>query len=325
MSHLTTEQRYTISVMFAQGESQKNIAETIGKNKSVISREISRNRDLRSREYRFDLAVKKAKARQENKEKSIRFSIEMKVRVENLLRLDYSPEQVKGFCEVEGLACVSHERIYQHIWEDKKKGGDLYEHLRRKGRKYRKRGNKKDTRGIIKDRVGIEKRPAIVDDKIRFGDFEADTIIGKNHKGAIVTVSDRVSGVFKMKKVKYRTAELVEAALIELLTPWKPFLKTITFDNGKEFANHKKIAKALDINAFFARPYHSWERGANENLNGLVRQYIPKKTDFESITDDYVLEVQGIINNRPRKRLEYKNPIFAMKELLKIEKVAFIT
>lgn len=325
MSHLTTEQRYTISMMLAKGESQTKIATTIEKDKSVVSREISRNRDQRSGEYRFELAVKKAKKRQKEKTKHVRFTTEMQVRVENLLRLDYSPEQVEGFCKTEDVDCVSPERIYQHIWENKKKGGDLYEHLRRKGRKYRKRGNRKDSRGILKDRIGIEERPAIVEDKTRFGDFEVDTIIGKNHKGAIVTANDRASGIFKMKKVENRTAELVEAALIELLEPWKPYLKTITADNGKEFANHTNIAKALGVDFFFARPYHSWERGANENLNGLVRQYIPKKTDFETITDDYVLEVQNIINNRPRKRLKFKNPIFAMRELLKNQKVAFVT
>jgi transposase, IS30 family len=165
---------------------------------------------------------------------------------------------------------VSPERIYQYIWTDKKQGGELYLHLRRKGRKYRKRGNKKDTRGIIKNRIGIEQRPKIVDKKKRFGDLETDTIIGKNHKGAIVTINDRASGFLWMEKVKNRTAEAVKKATISLLKTEKDLIKTITADNGKEFALHEEIAKDLMLNFYFARPYHSWERGANEKLNLIL-------------------------------------------------------
>jgi len=325
MGHLTTEQRYTISCMLKEGFSQTEIATTIEKDKSVVSREIKRNRDQRNGEYRFELAERKYHERQQQKPKRIKFTREVQARVKELLEQDYSPEQVAGSCKVQNLTCVSHERIYQFVWKDKKEGGELYTHLRRKGRKYRKRGNKKDTRGIIKDRVGIEERPDIVEEKKRFGDLEIDTIIGKNHKGAIVTINDRASGRLKMKKVERRTAELVASAAVDLLQEWKVYLKTITGDNGKEFADHKRIAKELNIDFYFARPYHSWERGANENLNGLIRQYIPKKTDFSSISDDFVKEVEIKLNNRPRKRFGFKNPIFVMKELLINEKVAFVT
>ena len=321
MSHLTSEQRYTISVLLNRDVSQSKIAETIGKDKSVVSREIRRNRDQRSGEYRADLADRKHRRRQKEKPKKKDFTTEIQERVEELIREDYSPEQIVGHCKEEGLDCVSHERIYQHIWSDKKAGGDFYSHLRRKGRKYRKRGNSKDSRGIIKNRVGIEERPDIVEDKKRIGDLEIDTMIGKNHKGAIVTINDRVSGMLKMAKVERRTAENVAAMTIKLLQDWKPFIKTITADNGKEFAYHKKIAEALDIDFFFARPYHSWERGANENLNGLVRQYIPKKTDFSTIPDDYIKEIENKLNNRPRKRLNFKSPTFVLNQLLNQEKL----
>jgi len=325
MAHITKEQRYTIEVLLAKGNTQTFIASTIGKCKSVISREISRNKDMRNGKYKSSLAQKKSEQRTKEKPKKIKFTEEVKTIVNSLLREDYSPEQITGYCKKKDITCVSHEIIYQHIWEDKKSKGDLHEHLRRQGRRYRKRGNKKDTRGIIKDRVDIDERPKIVEKKERFGDFEIDTIIGKNHKGAIVTINDRASGYLWMKKVTKRTAEAVYQASTSLLENIKDFIKTITGDNGKEFAFHKKIAKKLDINFYFAKPYHSWERGANENLNGLIRQYIPKKTDFNTITDDFVKWVQDKINSRPRKRFNYENPIFVKTELLTKEKVALVT
>jgi len=325
MAHITKEQRYTIEVLLAKGKTQEYIARIIGKNKSVISREINRNKDKRNEKYSSDLAQRKYKKRVKEKPKRIRFTEEVKSRVNELLKEDYSPEQITGYCQKENIECVSHERIYQHIWANKKAGGNLHEHLRRKGRRYRKRGNKKDTRGIIKDRVDIDERPKIVEKKERFGDFEIDTIIGKNHKGAIVTINDRASGYLWMGKVAKRTAEAVYETTVSLLEEIKNFIKTITGDNGKEFALHKKIAKKLDINFYFAKPYHSWERGANENLNGLVRQYIPKKTDFNTITDEFIKQVQNKINSRPRKRFNYENPIFVKNELLTKEKVALVT
>ena len=325
MAHITKEQRYTIEVLLAKGNTQTFIASTIGKCKSVISREISRNKDMRNGKYKSSLAQKKSEQRTKEKPKKIKFTEEVKTIVDRLLRENYSPEQIIGYCKKEDITCVSHEIIYQHVWEDKKSKGDLHEHLRRQGRRYRKRGNKKDTRGIIKDRIDIDERPAIVEKKERFGDLEIDTIIGKNHKGAIVTINDRASGYLWMKKVTKRTAEAVYQAASCLLEDIKDFIKTITGDNGKEFALHKKIAKNLDINFYFAKPYHSWERGANENLNGLVRQYIPKKTDFNTITDEFIKWVQNKINSRPRKRFNYENPIFVKNELLTKEKVALVT
>lgn len=184
MGHLTKEQRCTIFVMKQQGCNNSLIALMIGKDKSVISRELKRDCDLRSGRYNADLAQRKYESRKQEKPKRSRFTEAVRERVEALLREDYSPEQVTGRCRLEGTECVSHERIYRHVWEDKRRGGDLHTHLRRKGRRYRKRGASKDSRGIIKDRIGIEKRPAIVEQRSRFGDLEVDTVIGKNHKGA---------------------------------------------------------------------------------------------------------------------------------------------
>jgi IS30 family transposase len=325
MSQITYEQRYTISVMMNQGFSNSKIGEVLGKDRSVIGREIKRNKDERSGKYSHELAEKKCNSRHKQKAKHVKFTPEIRLYVDNLLSEDLSPEQVVGVSKKDGIACVSHERIYQYVWLDKKLKGKLYTHLRRKGRKYRKRGSSKDSRGIIKDRISIEQRPDIVDKKVRFGDIEVDLIIGKKNKEAIVTVNDRVAGVLKMKKVQSKEAIVVANAINELLEDWKPFLHTITSDNGKEFAAHEFVANYLNIDYYFAHPYHSWERGANENLNGLIRQYIPKKTDFSTLTDDYIKLIETKLNNRPRKRYNFENPIFVMEKILFNSDVAFIS
>lgn len=308
MKHLTVEQRYTISVMINQGHSQTSIALAINKDKSVVCRELSRNCDQRSGFYDSNLAQRKCRQRQQDKPQHRLFTSDVRQYVDDRLEEKYSPEQITGRAALEGIKCVSHERIYQYVWRNKKEGGVLFKHLRRDGRKYRKRGNAKDTRGVIKDRVGIEMRPAIVDEKLRFGDFEIDTIIGKNHQGAILTMNDRRSGLLLMRKLQGKDAEPVVLKTIEAMLPIKHLIHTITADNGKEFAFHKKISQALDLDFYFARPYHSWERGANENTNGLVRQYFKKGTSFEDITDEDIERVQNQLNNRPRKKLSYLTP-----------------
>jgi IS30 family transposase len=324
MKHLTQEQRYTISVMAQQGFAQNKIAEAIGKHKSTISRELLRNCDNRSCNYNYLLAQNKCEQRHKEKPKNKRFSKEVKQEVESLLRKDFSPEQVSGRLKLESIYSISHETIYQHVWNEKKKGGTLFTHLRRKGRKYRKRGNSKDTRGIIKDRITIDKRPKIVDRKRRFGDLEIDTIIGKNHKGAILTINDRVSSMVWIANLKGKNAQELASKTIEILSGYK-LAKTITADNGKEFAKHKIISEALGVDFYFADPYHSWQRGANENTNGLIRQYFPKGTSFENITDQDIMDVQNILNNRPRKKINFLTPHEFFDLNLSNNKVAFMT
>ena len=197
--------------------------------------------------------------------------------------------------------------------------------MRTNGKRYRKRGASKDSRGIIKNRTSIDLRPSIVDRKIRFGDIEIDLIIGKNHNQAIVTINDRVTGMLKMKKVPSKEASVVAAAVIELLEEWLAYLHTITSDNGKEFALHELISETLNIDYYFAHPYHSWERGANENLNGLIRQYIPKKSDFSILTDQDIQNIEKKLNDRPRKRHNFQSPNIVMNQLLFNQKVAFVS
>jgi transposase, IS30 family len=327
MSQLTQEQRYTIGVLKKEKRTQTYIAAQIGKDKSVVCRELSRNSDKRSGEYKADLAHRKCLERHEKKSKKIRFTSAIKSLVEEYIIKDYSPEQIAGFCKKENVDCVSHERIYQYLWRDKKQGGALYKHLRTQGKRYRKRGSSKDKRGQIVGRVGIEKRPIVVDEKNRFGDIEIDLVIGEHHKQALLTINDRLTGMIKIRKVESKEAIGIERVVIDALQNWKPYLHTITSDNGKEFANHAAIATNLDIDYFFARPYHSWERGANENSNGLIRQYFPKKSSFENITDQQIQKVEEKLNNRPRKRFGYETPNYVYSQVIKNngQKVAFIT
>ena len=324
MGQITLEQRYEIAALKKLGKSNVYISEQIGKDKSTIGRELKRNCDNRDGTYRTKLAEQKCRERHRKKPKKVRFTQDVKVIVNKYIREDYSPEQITGFCRKVGIECVSPETIYLHIWADKDAGGDLYKHLRRRGRKNKKRGNYLAGRGFIKDRVGIEKRPSNVELKKTFGDLEADTIVGKNHKGALVTINDRASGMLKMKRTATREAKEVSAAINELLEDWLPYIRTITSDNGKEFAEHKEVASTCQLDFYFANPYCSWERGANENLNGLVRQYFPKKTNFSNITDEQVERIEKKLNNRPRKRFNFETPLEVMDKLLFNSEVAFI-
>lgn len=218
----------------------------------------------------------------------------------------WSPKQIMGYCELEQIPMVSHERIYQHIRQDRKKGGNLYKHLRHR-LKHRKRPVGKHI--AIKNRVSIDKRPEAVNNRERFGDWEIDTIIGKDYKGAIVTIVERDTGFFMMRKLpKGKNAKDLSKHVIDMLLPYKNSVLSITSDNGTEFANHQTIARKLKTDFYFAHPYSSWERGLNEYTNKLIRQYIPKKTDFNTLNDKQIMNIQHKINRRPREKLNFKTP-----------------
>lgn len=223
MSHITEAQRYTISVMHQQKYTQTAIAQAIGKDKSVVSRELKRNCDLRNGVYKHELAQKKYDHRKASKPRKTKLNDGIKAHIKEQLAQHYSPEQIAGDAKVRGIACVSHEAIYQYIWLDKKQNGVLYKSLRTQGKRYRKRGSSKDKRGIIKDRVPISERPAIVEARSRAGDLEIDTIIGKDHKGAIITLNDRACGVVKIIKTNGKNAMDLANNVIECLMPWKLF------------------------------------------------------------------------------------------------------
>ena len=315
-THLDQSQRYGLESYLSVGKSKSEIATILEVSVSTVYRELKRNCDARNTNYRAKLAENKYQDRLREKPKRSRLTEEIEVYVNRQLAQELSPEQINGYAKRHNIECVSHESIYKYIWLDKQKGGDLFKSLRNQGKRYRKRGAKKDTRGLIPNRISIEKRPKIVEDRSRFGDLEIDTIIGRNHKGAIVTINDRKTGLLRMKKVSSKEAKPVKNAALEILEELKPMLHTMTSDNGKEFTLHQEIASSLGIDFYFAKPYHSWQRGSNENLNGLIRQYIPKRTDFKTITDEYIIEIERKLNNRPRKRLDYKSPNQHFAEIL---------
>ena len=305
MSHITREQRYAISAMYNAGYQQKEIAAAIGKHKSVISRELKRNRDSKGR-YSGKSAQEIVEARKKRLSKRRKFTPEVKNRIERYMRQNQmSPEQIVGYCKNKGYNMVSVERIYQHIREDKEEGGDLYKHCRHH-LKHRKRPVGQHF--PIKDRVSIDERPAEADGK-RFGDWEMDLIVGAGNKGAMVTLVERSTGHTLIRKLPNgKDAKGVCAAVIAMLIPYKKHVLTITTDNGPEFAEHKRLAKALDTKVYFAHPYCSWEKGLIEYTNKLYRQYIPKGANFDDFSDQDIKHIQYKINKRPRKKLGFKTP-----------------
>ena len=301
---LTREQRYQIYALMKAGLFQTEIAQVIGVHKSTISRERRRNRGLRG--YRPKQAQRFAEIRRA-KAVTTRISPDTWILVERLVRDDWSPEQISGWLSREFEMMVSHESIYQFILKNKHQGGDLYLHLRCK-KKRRKRYGSTSYRGRIPDRISIDQRPAVVDMRSRVGDWELDTIIGKGHKQALVSLTERKSRLTLIAKVKHKSAELVSQSVQRLLVPIASKVFTLTSDNGKEFARHQEISTALQADFYFAHPYSSWERGLNENTNGLIRQYFPKKHDFTTITEKAISMVMNKLNNRPRKCLGFKTP-----------------
>ena len=313
--HLTYEERCQIDALRKRGDSQSAIAKELGFHRATICRELARNTGLKG--YRHQqaqsTAVERRIAASNSPKKMIGNIVSI---VEEKLALQWSPEQIAGWLKhKEDGQHVSHETIYLHIWKDKKRGGSLYKHLRHKGKKYNKRGGSKAGRGCIPDRVDIEMRPAIVEEKKRVGDWELDTIIGKNHHGAIVSIVDRASKLTKLSKVSGKTSKEVTQAMVSCLTSYRDHVLTLTADNGKEFAGHKEVSAELDAAFYFARPYHSWERGLNEHTNGLVRQYFPKGLSFEEISEEDVQRVENLLNQRPRKILDFQTPIEVFNKL----------
>lgn len=301
---LALEQRYQIYGLMKEGHNQTQIAANLGCHKSTISRELRRNRSLKG--YRPKQANELSYDRQCAAYRS-RIAWETWQQVERLLRQQWSPEQIAGWLKREQLPTVSHEGIYLYIEAEKRRGGKLYSHLRSQ-KKQRKRYGGHIRRGQIPNRTSIDKRPKIVARKGRFGDWEADTIVGAHHKGGILSVVERKSKLVRLFKLNTKSAIEMKDACVALLTPLATKVHTITVDNGKEFSEHQLIAAGLKARIYFAHPYASWERGLNENTNGLIRQYFPKKSDFTKITEAELHRVEDLLNNRPRKTNRYLTP-----------------
>jgi len=305
-NQLTEGERYQIQSYLKAGYTQKEVADALGRSASTISRELSRNRGLKG--YRPKQAHRLATQRRLNAEKAIKVTEQVAGWVERLIRQELSPAQAAAYIAKEHGVSLHHETIYQMILADKANGGDLYTHLRIMSKPYRKRYGSYDSRGRIRNRKSIDERPAIVDQKKRLGDWEGDTIIGKGRKGALLTMVDRKSLFVVIGRLGGKNASALADELIASFSELSPPLTTITFDNGLEFADHERISSELGVDIYFAHPYSSWERGANENTNGLIRQYFPKGMDLTTVTDEDIQFVMDRLNDRPRETLGWKTP-----------------
>ncbi len=303
-TQLTREERYQIYALKQADHQQAEIATILGRHKATISRELRRNRGLRG--YRPKQAHCLALERRCAKIRP-RFRGSVWRQVKKLIRQHWSPEQIVGRLKTEQDTHISHEHIYQYIYADKRSGGDLYQYLRCQ-KKRRKRYGSYDRRGIIPNQVSIDERPSIVGAKLRFGDWEGDTVIGKRHRGALVTLVERKSLYTIIRAVCRKTAEAVREAVVAGLTPYKEKVYTLTYDNGREFSDHAGIASDLEARIYFAHPYSSWERGVNENTNGLIRQYFPKDRDLTTVSQAEIENAMHQLNHRPRKTLGFRTP-----------------
>lgn len=296
-THLSQNERYQIYTMLDLLPVAE-IAKRLGRHESTIRRELIRNRGGRG--YRPKQAQVLADVRSIGSRNALCISPTIWQQAKDLLRAQHSPEQIAGCLR------ISHETVYQRVYADIT--GELKQHLRCQKKRKKRYASGVSRRGQIPNRRGIEERSAAVETRKRIGHWEADTVIGKAHKGALVTLVERKSGMLLIKKVDFKRADLVSQAMIELLTPVKQMVATMTYDNGKEFAMHESVNAAIECESFFADPYCSWQRGTNENTNGLIRQYAPKGRHFSTLTHEEVQLIQDRLNHRPRKRLGFKTP-----------------
>jgi transposase, IS30 family len=306
--HLTQDERCQIYALLKRKFTQEEIAKDLGISQGTISRELARNKGKRG--YRFKQASEFAVGRRSaGQKKSPVLTPSLIAMAESMLvGSQWSPEQISGRLLREHGIHVSHETLYSYIWRNKRAGGTLYKHLRHGGKKRNKRSGKNSGRGMIPGRIDIKERPQIVESKTRLGDWELDSIIGAKHVGSITSMVERKTKLTKLVLQSGPTAIATRKSIVRRLKPIKKHVRTLTSDNGKEFAQHRKIACELESDFYFATPYHSWERGLNEHTNGLVRQYFPKGLDFAILTNADVRRVEDLLNNRPRKRLGYRSP-----------------
>ena len=305
-THLTQCERYQIQALKANNFSVRRIAAQLGRSASTIAREIKRAPAAHNyqAEPAHDLALKrKAKCRNARTISPERWSA-----VHSYLRQYMSPEQICGRLKLEGAVPVSHESIYQHIYRSKAQGADLASYLRCQKARRKRYASGNERRGQLKGRICIEQRPAVVASRTRIGDWEGDTVVGRGHTGVLVTLVERYSRYTLVRSLPNREAAPVSSAILEMLRPHKAQCLTLTFDNGKEFADHAFFGNCLEAQVFFAHPYHSWERGTNENTNGLLRQFFPKAMSFQTLSAENVDEAAYRLNHRPRKCLGYRTP-----------------
>ncbi len=320
---LSFEQRIRLEVLLKQGVKKNEIAEELNVHRSVLYRELNRNKQKRGG-YNARWAHQLAQERKERFKRQRRLTAKVEITIRGKLEEEWSPEQITGYCKSKGIEMVSYKTIYQYIEEDKLQGGSLFKKLRIASKSHRKTYGKPDYRGKIPNRVSIEHRPEIVDKKERYGDWEADTIVGKKHQGAVLTLVERKSYFTLMAKLDRSLAESTKQKLINRLAPYKAHVHTITSDNGHEFAEHQQIAQKLEAQFYFTHPYSAWEKAINENTNGLIRQYLPKSENLREVSDERVSQIENKLNNRPRKSLQWKTPLQVFMANFETSKVSHL-
>lgn len=304
--HLSQQERYAIAIYQSQGMSRRRIAKELGRSHSTISREIKRN-SIAGQPYEAESAHQQAVERRSQSNR-VGWKVDQQMIEEITKRLgwEYSPDLISGSCRSEGIAMVSTEWIYEILYRDRLAAGELWRLTLRKRPERKRRGSKRDTRGQIPDRVMISERPAVVASRSRIGDWESDTISGRRNRGGLVVAVERQSRYVRFQRVSKRTSQQTSKALVAMLSNEE--VRTITTDNGKEFAEHQAVSKSLKVAIYFCDPYTPSQRGSCEHVNGMIRRYFPKGTDFESISEGELRRVEYLLNNRPRKLLGYCTP-----------------
>ena len=305
---LTSGERYELSALRKQGFSQRAIARSLGRAPSTISREIRRNR-RKDGGYRPSTADQRALARRSRSRRNRQFGWEDWALVVSFIEDYWSPEQISGRLKCAGVLSISYETIYRYVWEDRARGGTLYDHLRQRAKKRRKRYGSYDSRGKLAGKLAISERPPGAENRSRVGHFEGDTVMGSSKdRHCLLTLVDRKTGFVLIGKLENRTVEETNRKAIELIQRARRRVRTITVDHGTEFHGYKTVEAATGARFYFATPYHSWERGTSENTNGLIRQYFPRGHSLKHITQEDCDAVAQALNSRPRKRLHYLTP-----------------
>ena len=311
---LTPEERYMLAALRRQGLSQSQMARSLGRHRSTISREFSRNCCRLDGHYRPSKAQERTQGRRSRSRRNQRFAAQDLMLVEELLCRQWSPEQVAGHLARQGRLSISHETIYRHVWRDKREGGLLYTHLRGARKRRRKRYRSYDSRGKLAGKRPLAERPPAVEAREQVGHWEIDTVMGAGSKDCIVSLVERKSGLLLIGKLEDRTAASLNRRVIRLIRRHDAAFETVTADNGTEFHDYKGIEARTQALFYFARPYHSWERGSNENANGLIRQYLPKGVSMAGLSQQRCNAIAHKLNTRPRKRLGFRTPLECFNE-----------
>ena len=311
---LTSEERYVLAALRRQGLNQTQLARSLGRHRSTVCREVSRNSTRADGRYRASTAQERANGRRSRSRRNSRFTARDFALVEQLLCRQWSLEQVAGHLLLTNQLSLSHETTYRHVWRDKKRGGTLHTHLRGSRKRRRKRYASYDSRGRLAGKRMTSQRPAEVETRRQLGHWEADTVMGSGSRDCVPTLVERKSGLVLVGKLADRTAGSFSRRATSLMRRYEGRFETVTADNGTEFHDYKRVEERIGANFYFARPHHSWERGSNENANGLLRQYLPKGVSMAGITQHQCNAIAQKFNTRPRKRLGFRTPLECFNE-----------